>query len=106
LLRQLATGEAVFDQVDWPHVLEEIEDLGHGRRGSRRTASLLQTVATSTTEANRQLAGIQDRMPVIIARIGRSGSARSMAILLRFSARLRKTSCAYGGSARRSRMQK
>ena len=30
LLRRLANGEAVFDQVDWPHVVEEIEDLGHG----------------------------------------------------------------------------
>jgi chromosome segregation ATPase len=30
LLRRLAAGEAVTDQVDWPHVVEEIEDLGHG----------------------------------------------------------------------------
>jgi phage-related minor tail protein len=29
LLRRLAAGEAVSDQVDWPHVVEEIEDLGH-----------------------------------------------------------------------------
>ena len=27
LLRRLAAGEAVRDQVDWPHVVEEIEDL-------------------------------------------------------------------------------
>jgi len=30
--------------------------------------ALLQTFATITTDANRQLAGIQDRMPVIIER--------------------------------------
>src|SRR5689334_22761925 len=29
LLRRLAAGEAVSEQVDWPHVVEEIEDLGH-----------------------------------------------------------------------------
>jgi Domain of unknown function DUF29 len=28
LLRRLA--EAVSEQVDWPHVVEEIEDMGHG----------------------------------------------------------------------------
>ena len=27
LLRRLAAGEAVTDQVDWPHVIEEVEDL-------------------------------------------------------------------------------
>ena len=30
MLRRLAAGEAVSEQVDWPHVVEEIEDLGHG----------------------------------------------------------------------------
>ena len=29
LLRRLAAGQAVSEQVDWPHVVEEIEDLGH-----------------------------------------------------------------------------
>ena len=28
LLRRLAAGEAVTDQVDWAHVIEEVEDLG------------------------------------------------------------------------------
>jgi len=28
LLRRLAAGEAVSEQVDWPHVVDEIEDLG------------------------------------------------------------------------------
>jgi len=28
LLRRLAAGEAVTDQVDWRHVIEEVEDLG------------------------------------------------------------------------------
>jgi hypothetical protein len=27
LLRRLSAGEAVTDQVDWPHVIEEVEDL-------------------------------------------------------------------------------
>jgi hypothetical protein len=30
LLFRVAAGEAVSEQVDWPHVVEEIEDLGHG----------------------------------------------------------------------------
>jgi uncharacterized protein DUF29 len=28
LLRRLAAGEAVSEQVDWPHVVEEIETWG------------------------------------------------------------------------------
>ena len=64
-------------------------------------------VARIVTNANRQLSAIQDRMPVIVERrIGRSGSARLTAILLRFSVWLRKASCDYGRSARRSGMSK
>ena len=48
LLRRLAAGEAVTDQVDWQHVVEEIEDLGrsdvqhldHQQEISRLTALL------------------------------------------------------------------
>jgi chromosome segregation ATPase len=29
LLPRLAAGEAVSGQIDWPHIVEEIEDLGH-----------------------------------------------------------------------------
>jgi len=29
VLRKLAAGEAVRDHVNWPHVIGEIEDLGH-----------------------------------------------------------------------------
>src|SRR5689334_18286486 len=31
LLRRLATGEAVTEQVDWPNVVEEIEWVGRSR---------------------------------------------------------------------------
>jgi putative SOS response-associated peptidase YedK len=68
---------------------------------------LLQTFATITTDANRQLNGIQDRMPVIIERvIGRSGLERSMATLPRCFVRLQKGSYALGRSARRSATSK
>ena len=30
LLRRLAAGERVIDQVDWPNVVGEIADVGHG----------------------------------------------------------------------------
>jgi putative SOS response-associated peptidase YedK len=39
-----------------------------GKDGNRPRGEILQTLATITTDANRQLAGIQDRMPVIIER--------------------------------------
>ena len=39
-----------------------------GRPWTSPDGELLQTFATITTDANRQLAGIQDRMPVIIER--------------------------------------
>jgi Domain of unknown function DUF29 len=37
LLRRLAAGEAVSDQIDWPHIVEEIEDLGHDHAQGRST---------------------------------------------------------------------
>jgi Skp family chaperone for outer membrane proteins len=30
LLRRLAAGERVTDQVDWPNIVDEIADVGHG----------------------------------------------------------------------------
>ena len=64
---------------------------------------MLQTFATITTDANKQLAGIQDRMPVIIERAGlaalaRRGRGRSAALLRP----RRRTSCGSGRSTRRS----
>ena len=32
LLRRIAAGEAISDQVDWPHVIEEIKDVGQDRQ--------------------------------------------------------------------------
>ena len=46
LLRGLAAGEAVADQVDWPHVAEEIEDLG--RADAQRLNNQQQEVARLT----------------------------------------------------------
>ena len=40
LLRRLAAGERVNDAVDWPHVIEEVEDVGQSQL--RACRSLLQ----------------------------------------------------------------
>ena len=45
LLRRLAAGEAVSEQVDWPHVVEEIEDLGHGDAHPRLQDEIAQLTA-------------------------------------------------------------
>ncbi len=34
LLRRLADGERVNDAIDWPHVIEEIEDVGRSQLSS------------------------------------------------------------------------
>jgi Domain of unknown function DUF29 len=50
LLRRLANEEAVFDQLDWPHVVEEIEDLGQGdahRPVQDKTAQLTARLAAA-----------------------------------------------------------
>jgi putative SOS response-associated peptidase YedK len=58
---------------------------------------VLLTFSTITTDASRQLAAMQDRMPVISSRpIGRCGSARPRVTSLPCSARWQKTCCACG----------
>jgi len=43
LLRRIAAGEQVNDQVDWEHVVEEIEDVG-GRERDKVTEALIQAM--------------------------------------------------------------
>jgi hypothetical protein len=43
LLRRMAAGERVNDQVDWENVIEEIEDVG-GRDRDRVTGALIQAM--------------------------------------------------------------
>jgi Domain of unknown function DUF29 len=49
LLRRLAAGERVNDAVDWPNVLEEVEDVGLS--GLRAVKSLLRQAMLHTLKA-------------------------------------------------------
>jgi chromosome segregation ATPase len=52
LLRRLAAGEAVTDQVDWPHVIEEVEDLGRDAQHLDRQQEIVRlTGLLAATEA-------------------------------------------------------
>jgi hypothetical protein len=55
LLRRLAAGEAVIDQVDWPHVIEEVEDLGRSdaQHLDRQQEIARLTALLVAAEANR-----------------------------------------------------
>ena len=88
LLRRLAAGEAVSEQVDWPHVVEEIEDLGHGDAHrpvqdeiAQLTARLaaaaalvkelrarLDSLTGKLAETQAELASTQDRVETATAR--------------------------------------
>ena len=34
LLRRVAAGENINDQVDWPHIIEEVETVGRSERAA------------------------------------------------------------------------
>ena len=87
LLRQLAAGQAVSEQVDWPHVVEEIEDLGHSEAQpvqdeiAHLTARLaaaetlvkdlrarLDTLTGKLAETHAELASIQNEVETATAR--------------------------------------
>ena len=58
LLRRLAAGEAVRDQVDWTHVVEEIEDLGrnpHEPPDAREEIARLTALLTAAEARVRDL---------------------------------------------------
>jgi hypothetical protein len=52
LLRRLSAGEAVSDQVDWQHVLGEIEDLGHDYVAPDEVARLTARLSAAEAEVN------------------------------------------------------
>jgi Domain of unknown function DUF29 len=60
LLRRLAAGEDVSNQVDWPHVVEEIEDLGHGRGDQDEIARLTALLAAAEARAKELRARLAD----------------------------------------------
>jgi chromosome segregation ATPase len=60
LLRRLAAGEDVSNQVDWPHVVEEIEDLGHGRGDQDEVARLTALLAAAEARAKELRARLDD----------------------------------------------
>jgi Domain of unknown function DUF29 len=60
LLRRLAAGEAISDQIDWPHVVEEIEDLGHGRGDQDEIARLTALLAAAEARAKELRARLAD----------------------------------------------
>jgi chromosome segregation ATPase len=63
LLRRLSAGEAVSDQVDWQHVVGEIEDLGHDytqRAAQDEVARLTARLAAAEAEVNELRARLED----------------------------------------------
>jgi hypothetical protein len=60
LLRRLAAGEDVSNQVDWPHVVEEIEDLGHGRGDQDEVARLTALLAAAEARVEELRARLVD----------------------------------------------
>jgi chromosome segregation ATPase len=63
LLRRLSGGEAVSDQVDWQHVVGEIEDLGHDyaqRAAQNEVARLTARLAAAEAEVNELRARLED----------------------------------------------
>ena len=62
LLRRLAAGEAITDQVDWPHIIEEVEDRG---RSDVRNPDRQQEIAGLTA----LLAAVEARAKELCARL-------------------------------------
>jgi septal ring factor EnvC (AmiA/AmiB activator) len=60
LLRRLSAGEAVSDQVDWQHVVGEIEDLGHDYVAHDEVARLTARLAAAEAEVNELRARLKD----------------------------------------------
>src|SRR6185437_6582348 len=59
LLRRLSAGEAVSDQVDWQHVVGEIEDLGHDYVTHDEVARLTARLAAAEAEVNELRARLE-----------------------------------------------
>ena len=62
LLRRLSAGEAVSEQVDWQHVVGEIEDLGHDddqRAAQSEVARLTARLAAAQAEVNELRARLE-----------------------------------------------
>jgi septal ring factor EnvC (AmiA/AmiB activator) len=114
LLRRLAAGEAVSEQVDWPHVVEEIEDLGHGDAHppvqdeiAELTARLaaaealvkefrarLDSLTGKLAETQAELASTQDQVETATARAAAAEAEQAM----------RQTETARRGQGRWSRL--
>ena|ERR1700761_7621874 len=63
LLRRLSAGEAVSDQIDWPHVVEEIEDLRHDdaqRPVQDEVAQVTARLAAAEAEVNALRARLEE----------------------------------------------
>ena len=60
LLRRLSVGERVNDQVDWPHVVEEIEEVGRDRA---------QRSANSPTDPKAEIARLTARLAAAEAKV-------------------------------------
>jgi hypothetical protein len=55
LLRRMGAGEQVNDQVDWEHVAEEIDGVGHSEpHGPKSLLMVLQHAWTRATPAERE----------------------------------------------------
>jgi len=73
LLRRLAAGEAVANQVNWPHVAEEIEDVGRAdaqrlddqREEIARLTALLAVAEARIDNLTRELADTQAELAAV-----------------------------------------
>src|SRR6476469_1518660 len=69
LLRRLAAGEQVTDQVDWPNVVDEIVDAGHGHAqpptADRATTELRQKLA----RAEATVVELRERLDDALAKL-------------------------------------
>jgi hypothetical protein len=70
LLRKLAAGETVSKGVDWPHIVEEIEEVGRAdvRRQEQeiaRLTALLAAAAARIDDLTRELADTQAELAAI-----------------------------------------
>jgi septal ring factor EnvC (AmiA/AmiB activator) len=68
LLRRLAAGEAVSDQVDWSHLVEEIEDLGHDD-AHRLVQDEAARLTTRLAAAEAEVAALRARLEVLTGKL-------------------------------------
>jgi uncharacterized coiled-coil protein SlyX len=62
LLRRLAAGERVTDQVDWPNVVDEIADVGHGHVQRPEADPAITELRQQLAHAEATIAELSERL--------------------------------------------